>query len=319
MADKPTELFEQYPVCQWQAKGKPAIAFPVEKIQETYVNRLAKHKRVYRDGFRLDDTGADGRIFEITSGFFNGHNEPGLKGDELYPDVLNELCESFKIHETGTLTTPTRGEVRCRLESYRRVEGFEDRDMAALVFTFVEDNEDDAKASSFQAPSARSVSRRLAEKTVESAEEMGSFNDMMGEIEDFASDLEGMANGPADFVNDIDAKANAIANRCEAVEEAFSDTTAKAANELSTLLKDPRNAAPIRGLRRLADIVKKAPVDKVASQPTIIPKVYSHDVSIFDVSVDVGQSPDKLLPLNPKLEDPLNIPGGTPIQVYESS
>ncbi|HZL96151.1 MAG TPA: DNA circularization N-terminal domain-containing protein, partial [Vicinamibacterales bacterium] len=107
----PDEIFPRYPPASWQVPGRALITFLVEDIQEDGGNRLVAHERPYRDGAKHDDTGSRAKRWAITSPSYNDHTEEGVEQNQ-YPAVLNALIDSFDVHETGTLTLPTRGAVR---------------------------------------------------------------------------------------------------------------------------------------------------------------------------------------------------------------
>lgn len=313
MAD---DIFGQYPPCRWVV-GSKDITIPVARYEVTYENRLAEHERLYRDGARLDDTFSKAIVHTLTVDLFNGHLEPGVPGNTLYPDTANAICESFLIHETGTLHTPTQGPRRCRAHMYTRVEDHGERDMAALRLVFKEDNEDDARAAAFKAPSALSVSRTLSEKTVRDMQKAGAFNDAVSELLEFGAELEGLASAPQQTVQDLDEKATALSNKCDAVERAFTKSGSENAAEINQILRDPRGSRAGRNLRRLSDTSRRATLDKAGVGRDVTTRTYNRVVSIFDVAVDVGQDAAALIRLNPKLLDSLAIPEKTPIYVYK--
>lgn len=311
-------VFEQYPVAEW-AVGTVVIAFPVARIQELGGNRLVRHKRIHRDGARLDDTGSQEKIWELTCDFHTDNNDPGIDNSGLYPQTLNDLIDSFDIHETGTLTTTTRGKRKCRAESYRRVEDAMERDMAAVVFTFVEDNEDDATAQSFQAPTARAIGKLTGEAASAAAASQGvGLNDAFSQINAKAAELESLASAPTDFIADLDAKANILSSKVIAIEKAFANTANTAGGEVALLLTNPGASHAGRMLRKLSDVARRSTIDIVSAGPRIIAKTFPRTVSLFDVATELNQSIDTLLKLNPKIGDPLAILPKTPINIYES-
>lgn len=321
----PDEIFEQYAVCSWKVKGEDALVIPVERIEESGGNRIVSRERPYRDGAKLDDTGAKPKQWVLSCSFFNGHTEPGMPNPDatgasetLYPDHLNKVIASCDKHETGDLILPTVGKRRCRAESYRRVEEYTERDAASVTLTFTEDNEDGVTASSFTAPSVRAVSRSLAEATVFDLEEAGLGGDLAGDLEEFASDLEGLAAAPGEFVGDLEAKAKSIEDSCERIEAVHTQAVNTVTGEVATLLTSPQNSAGLRHLRKLRDTVARAVGERVASAPKIVPKVFTVPKSIFGVATELQQDADKLMQINPQIEDHLLIPANTVIKVFDS-
>jgi hypothetical protein len=311
-------IMGQYPVGRWKVGGE-TIVLSVARIRESFRKRTGKHGRIYRKGQRVDSVGTDSRVWSVLCEFYNGNREPGVDSERQYPVDLNRMCDSADRLETGDLTLPTRGERRCVLESYDRTEEAGERDFAAVEFTFVEDNEDDAKASDFQAPSAQAVLRSQVTRAIKSAAESGADSLDMSDVNEFASDLEGLASGPGDFVADMEAKASALGHAIDRVDAAFSNASAEVRNEVSALLTDPSSARSIIAMRKLHGTVRRASIDKVGVGGEVVVRRYTRVVSIFDVAADVKQSVDRLMTINPGVDNLLEIPAGAPVRVFAST
>lgn len=308
------EVFEQFVVGAWEAKGKTKIPFPISRLTQSYANRIAKRRRPYQDGWKLDDTGSDGVTWEVESIFHNGHNEDGLP-EVLYPDHADKLCASFVVHETGTFTSPTRGPRRARLESFRRVEDAGLRDACTITMTFLEDNEAGMDAGSFAAPSAQAIARTLASDTIDALAKAGCWSSTVASINELAAGLQNLANAPGEFVGDFEAQANATLNAVESVEHAFSSASSELAQESGRLLLDPEASRAGRLLRRLGDTARRATIGRVAGG--MRSKRYAREVSLFDVSKEEAVRFDELLRINAGLPDPFRIPAGTPVVLPE--
>jgi len=317
MAD---QIVDRFPPAKWEVEGADPIVFPVVSVQESYRNRIVKHNRLHRDGARLDDTGADSTVWTLTTHWFNFNDEPGITNPETqYPDEVNALTKACKIHETGTLTLPTQGKRRCRAESYDRQDTSTERDQAVVTFIFVEDNEDDATQQEFSGPSASSIIRTVTAEGVESAESLGAGSFDMSTLNEFAGELEALANAPGDFVGDLDAKASAIINKVQAVEAAFTRAENGIIEETTLLMTSPDSSLAGRRLRQAADVVAGAVAAKAA--PGIVATttiLFARTVSIFDVAGIVGQAAANLINLNTRVADLMEIPRQTPITVLDT-
>ena len=313
MAD---EIFGLYQGAKWVVGGK-VIKFPTTEIKEVYRNRLIQHKRAYRKGARLDDTHEDPIGWQITIEAYNSpDHEPGIIGLRFYPTQLNKLLDSFQIHETGDLTLPTRGVRRCRAESYERVERAGERDAAAVVLTWLQDNEDDQRASDFQAPNAASIAKKVAQDATRASEEQGAGGDLSSSINELGASIEGTLNAPGDFVGDIESQANAIASAVDKIESTFARTTAEAANEVETLLSDPGSSRAGLLHRKLADAAKQAATLKQTNiGQEIITKTFRRDLSLFAIAASTGNTAPDVLSLNPTL-NPFSVLTGTVVRVY---
>ena len=314
----PEEVFPKYPTAAWTVGGK-TIKFPTERIEETGGNRIAKHKRLYRRGARCDDTGAEPKGWRITIPVFNSvQHEAGIDGANQYPDLAVAITDSFDVHEVGTLTTPTRGERRCRAEHYTRSETSEERDFAALVCEWTEDNEDDESVAAYSGPTACSALTAIMTEVYTGCEMLGANDPALGDLRDLAADLQGMAEAPWQFVDDMDAKVTAFEDTCQAVEDAFTGAAERGASEGQQMLTDPSASFAGRRLRALQDIsAGLRPGGTAAGAIRTTTRTYQRTLSIFDVAIDVGQSPEDLLNLNRGLPDVLAIQAKTPVTVYE--
>ncbi len=314
------EVVAKFPACGWSVEGK-AFTFGITSIEETYRNRLVDHERVYREGARLDDTGSKATVWTIVAEFYNQHDEPGIgPRDRQYPDRVDAFTDSLKIHETGTLKTPTRGPRRARLESYTRSDEMSQRDFASVTLVFWEDNEDDAKQQSFNQVSGAGAARKAAEDGTGAAEAEGAGGGFdMSDLNEFAGELEALANAPGDFVDDIDAKANAIGNKVESIEDTFTTVGNEVVTEVKTLLTKPEASLPLRRMRKTHDVAKGIAQRKAAGQIAGTTTVtFPRTVSIFDVATKFGQPSELLIALNGRIEDVMNIPADTPITIFDT-
>ena len=314
------DVVSQFPPASWKVDGKEFV-FPVSSISESHSNRIKPHNRLYRKGARLDNTGPNHKIWSITSEFYNGHEEPGLADpDAVYPDLVDAICDTFDLEATGDLVLSTRGPRRCKAVSYNRTDSSNERDFAVVTFEFWEDNEDDAKQSDFQQVSGKSAVRKRGAEGTDAAEAEGAGGGFdMSELNEFAGELEGLADAPFDTVQDFEDKANAISNKVESIEDKFTTRSNQGVNEVRLLLTQPSASLAGRRLRKTADLAKQSTI-KVAAGPYTATTVitYERQVSIFNVATALAQDVNRLMILNSKIEDLLAIPAKTPIKVLDT-
>lgn len=306
---------EQYPPAKWEVGGK-TITFPVISIDELHDNRLVPHERMYRSGARHDDTGGKAKGWQITSEFYNGCEEPGVP-ENLYPDTVNDLCDSFDVHETGTLTVPTRGPRRCRAASYRRSESSEERDHARVTFIWAEDNEDDEAVTDWHAPKAASAARAEAVQAADAAAEQGCWDDDLDSLAGLADALESYAYAPINYLGDLESQANKMRSAVKRVNDAFTNASREAQDEVRALMTDPESSRVLRHMQALQDMAAKAPIDKGTTVKQTTPRTYPRQMSIFEIATDVDQDAAELMFLNAAIGDLLNIPPGTVVLVFE--
>jgi len=243
----------------------------------------------------------------------NSIEEDGVPTDLVfYPDQLNLMCASADQHETGDLQLPTRGQIRCRLASYSRVEDDAVKEFARVTFVFVQDNEDAVDSVLLSAPSARSSIKQKAEETVFSVEMAGSFSQFVENLESASSDLQDAIAAPGEAVDDIDQKAARCVRACENVERQIIVTAGFATERLS----DPESFAALRQLRDTQDIASRAVNERSSGVGKILSIVADSTMSIFDIAVKYGQDPARLMDLNSAIEDFLAIPAMTSVRIF---
>jgi prophage DNA circulation protein len=274
-----------------------------------------RRQRPYRKGAKLDSTGPKEIVWEVDTIWSNAIDEPDLKQTNvLYPARLHAMLETVNLDQTGTLTLPTRGPIRCKLETYQRQESFEERDTARVRFTFVEDNEDKVDANSFEAPSVRATIRRGVDETNFSLESRGSFSDLLEQFEAAAEQLQDAIAAPGELVQDVDQKAARFIRIVDNVVNQFTVTEQFGRDRLN----DPESHAAYRQAMILKDRAATAVDEKTSSLPRIVTFITTHTVSIFDIAVELAQDPAQLMDLNSRIEDFLSIEVGVPVRVLET-
>ena len=305
-------IFEQFALCEWEVTGYK-VPIAVKKITERGGNRLVRRARQNRDGAKLDDTGSVETTWTLEADFYNGCTEQGIPIDDNYPDVLNNFIKSTKVHETGTLTLPTVGKRRARIESYERSESPEEIDCGLMTITFVEDNEDSLTAATFTSPSARSVSRRLAEITTFSAEQNGVSMSYSGDgISQLAAEVEALVTSPFQYYADLEAQATKVQALCGRLESTFASQD----DQVGEMLAAPPGAHAVRGLITLKDHAARVVEERQSSLPRLVPYVVPSQRSIFDIAAQFDQDPTALISANPNNGYPMAKTTLTPLKYY---
>lgn len=314
-------LFEAYPVASWQVGDSPIIRFPIEgELAQDIGNRLVMQERAYRAGAKIDSTGPLPDEFTVIALFNNTIREPGLEQNPraLYPFMLRELVASFRIQQTGTLTLPTVGAVRCRAHKCHRSESVAERDQSRLTLTFVQDNEESIAQASFALPSARATVSKQASQTVFSIEREGGLVDEdVFTLQARATDIESLLLAPGRIVADLESQARslrwALRRQRQTQEQFASDLGIGGTSE-------PRGSEFHRNSIRLEDTLAKSADEKFASRPRI--KTFVVDVehtSLFEIAARFKQDPQDLLDLNgERVADPFYLEQGDVVRVFET-
>ena len=301
------EVTERYPLAKWKVGDRDPISFPVVKITETGGNRIVPQERADRDGAKLDDTGSKVRQWSVSAVFGNRVDEPGITV-ALYPDVLRQLIRSFDVHETGTLTIPTIGDVRARAQDYTRTETPDADDFAELELVFVQDNEDALDRAELSPPAVKATIVKLAELTEFTAKREGSWNEDFASLRETASELEGLLMAPGRAVADVAAvvKSHRIVLQ-SLVETAMRESTGGGGLE--------------RQLRVMLDREAQAEDERSRSRPRT--KSFVVDVeltSLLEIAARLNQDFEELLELNAaRVDDPFYLTRGEVIRVFESA
>lgn len=310
MAD---EIFEQYPVGSWEVGRSGKLSFPILSVSEDGGNRIVERNRPYRDGAKLDDVGSKATRWTVEVLFNNGLTEPELDSTlPLYPDILNEVLDTFRLHGTGDLTLPTRGKVRARAESYKRSETNSDRDSATVSFVWVEDNEDAVDAQSFEAPTVNASAKRLTEEAEFSAQSNGMWNTSLADLREFGSQLEAIANFPGDTLGDLDNKAGIVLSTANSVINAFTSPRGL------ELLSDPENSSTQRKLEQTKELAAQARGQAGAGRLPIVAFAVDNATDLFTIAARLGQNPQDLLDINPGV-NPLLLGNGTIVNVFDDA
>jgi prophage DNA circulation protein len=326
MADE--DIFSQYPVARWQVGSAAPICFPALGITETGGNRIIAHERPFRDGAKLDDTGAKPRSWSFCAHFSNRIEEPGCEENPLplYPGMLRLLIESFDQHETGDLTLPTVGTVRCRAQDYTRKEDPENTDVGLLDLVFVQDNEDALDRALLNPPTVRATITKLAEQATGSLQRDGVWGEDLrpnehevqvddpshsatSSLTEIAADIEGLLLAPGRATADLESTVRAHRRAVQRVMTAASGDDSRRGGEAERLLSI------------MLDREAAAADERTASRPRT--RAFVIDVertSIYEVSARLHQDAEELLDLNAaRIDDPFRLDRGQVIRVYESA
>lgn len=307
-------IFGRYPVATWLVGAGPAIAFPIIDITETGGNRIVPHERPGREGAKLDSTGRKPRSWHFRALFNNSIDEDGVDSRRpLYPYVLRQLIRAFEQQETGTLTLPTVGAVRCRANDWTRTETPDLRDTATIECTFIEDNEDSLERAQLRPPSVAASLVRLAEQTQFSAAKDGVWSDDLGTLRERANEIVTLMKAPGRSVADVSAIVRAHRRSLQSIVET--------ATEESAVFREPRASRTERQLQTMSDREAQAETERASSRPRTTAYVIDVErTSLYEVAALVRQDATELMDLNAaRIDDPFDLTRGQVIRIYASA
>lgn len=309
-------LFENEPVCSFQADGGTAIPISLLALTEETEYRLIERERAFRPGAKLDTTGRKKSVFSLDSLWQEGIDEPGIPQSGYYPGLLNQLMAAFDGEKAGTLRLPFRTPLRVRCKTARRAEKFDERDMAAVSLTFWTDNEDTVTAASFTKVSPQVGVPMIYADFSDAAQLVGLMSADVLNLGNLVATLSGfLAAGIA--VADITLTALALIDTADSIEGSFSNRTTNVGPDVGRILSDPESWRAARLLRRLAAQAAAAARLPNTTAPSDVTQVISFrtEVSLFDVAARDHQDLGKLLELNAGYENPFLIPANSPIRI----
>ena len=144
-----SELFER-------TLNRPAyesIAFPLLSITTKGGHDSAKHTAYLVPGADIETTGRKAEVYELKIGLINDLQSDGDWDDDVFPGIFQRLIDTFKSKAKGTLSHPTRGNVRVHVDDWNEQLSPECLNGCYLDVTMTEDNGQSIVAVRGQNPS----------------------------------------------------------------------------------------------------------------------------------------------------------------------
>lgn len=300
------------PISDFTADGRTTVQFLVKQVQEAGSQRLAKRDRPFQRGAKLDNVGANSDEFTLSLVFHNNLSEPGLSGTMAqWPDAVEELIEQFHIGETGALNLPWKRGIRCKADSWTRIENADDTRGGAMVnVKFVTDNEDALDRDAFQLVSVRSQSDSAVAQASFDADSINMFDGSIEDITGFAADLVGLLNSPNELLGTVLAAAQRVQRAVKFLVAGF-ETAVPGRDHMN----DPDSSVARTRLLEIAAMAAQAEEDALSALPATVTIVYTWPTDIWSVAVDRLVASNLLIEINDAIPDLSYIDAGTPIKV----
>jgi prophage DNA circulation protein len=314
MTEGAGDSWEDLPASSYQADGLPALLVIARMVTEDGSLRVVKHTRPFQEGWKLDDTGANGDDLQVEMMFHPDVDEGDTNDGQLqiWPDRLEALIRQFKTGKTGTLHLPWKRNLRVKPDKWnRRATSDEHRGGEILTVTFTTDNEDDLDREAFEGVSVKSQLERRAEATKFDMDSVGAATGSIEDVTQLAADLVGLMNAPGDYAAAIAHQAQRVRRAAQFLLEGF--TTAVTGRDQ---LNDPAGSRGARGLLDLLDFAAGAEAEASERLPRTRTARYPTDRDIFSIAAELGQNANDLMSINSALEDPSFIPRGAPVTVF---
>jgi prophage DNA circulation protein len=292
----------------FQADGSPEIRFIVVGVRKKGGKRLAKRRRPYRPGAKLDNVGRLEREWDLDISFFNTVDEPNMGTDvQHWPDRANDLEAAAEADETGTLHLPWERNLRGQIETFERVYDTGKRDGEIFRFHFVEDTEEQLLGDAVDQVSVKAQIQRKVEEAEFDAESLGDWDGSFEDFQEFAADLEGALNAPGQALDDVKHKAGRVRRAAKSVKESI---TSRVDGD------DPEHERVLRKMNAISDTAAGVEIQASANSPRTRTVSYATATDIYSIAADLGQDAGELISLNTSIEDLLAIPAGTAVVVF---
>lgn len=120
------------------------ISFPVDSLDLDLSHDLIQHRRMDRNGARLEDAGLRAAVYNIKAPFCNSiARGPNETWNNLYPDTKNKMIDALSDRSTGDFVHPELGLRRCKPASFKTGLDPNYRSGIVISFTLIEDTEED--------------------------------------------------------------------------------------------------------------------------------------------------------------------------------
>jgi prophage DNA circulation protein len=142
------------------------ISFPTLTVSMKGGHGLVPHKRVDRNGWRIENVGRNSRTFVMKAPFINtidaGDNETWNRtGAPLFPDTYLKVIAALEDRSTGPFQHPIYGSTTVKVDTYEETLDPDFRGGPTLVITLLE-TFDDPSSSAVAQPSPLSIATDAA-------------------------------------------------------------------------------------------------------------------------------------------------------------
>lgn len=319
-----SDVFEELPSLYLEIGGT-RIYFPADTLSTKAGNRLAKHRRLYRDGARIDDMGCAEDVYEVRGKLYEQCEDPAVlvQGIPCYPDLANLMREVVRVHDVGDFMHPREGLKRVRVEALEITEVADERSAAVYVLALVEDNEDEANADAFEPANGYEGLRPAAFAAVAAAQDAGITGDPLETLGRAVAILEGPTPEEAIAIAVVQPAMDLYVGCKEAflaIEdqrpfESFGEDAGIVAPDSGTP-RDPGSPIEHAAIRELARIMDRAARIAAAARARRRqrPETIERPTTLFNAAHGAGNDIEAVLAANPDV-DPFEVPEGKPIQV----
>lgn len=280
------------------------ISFPTLMVRAQGGHNVVPHKRVDRNGWRVENTGQNSYVFNFKVPFINslsrGPNETWSQ--QLYPDVYLKFISALEDRTTGDFVHPSYGLRRCKVDNWSEDLDPDFRGGPTITATLLE-TVDAGDAVSIESTSVIPIAAAAA---VDLDNFLGTLNpppdtgtpDGMS-LSEFVRKLGAISDQWELQKQKIEGSINRVVKACENLagkygyEPGFSDNTTRLISSLHAYRNE--------GLKQAKPISTYFP-----PKATTVPAL----------AKQTKNTPEQILKLNPKLLKSPIVPANTPVRYY---
>lgn len=303
------DLFSQLLPCTWRG-----LHFPIVEVTTNGSHDIGRHKRVDRDGARLEATGRNPNVFHVKAVFVN-HILPGPAEQweqPLYPNVYAQLIGKMEDRTTGDFQHPYRGKIRCKPISWTENLNARLTDGVTVDLTFEEtiEKDDDLQDITTTASPinqiesfAKDMDDNIAARGFQSADPdngVMSFTDAAQKIK-----------GAFDQFTLLNAQIGGLVNRVLYRLQSVQDSVNAASNCQNWVLT--------QSIERLRGALLDAKAKAAAQQKSVSIYIAPKDTTLGALSATLGTSVADLVKLNPPLAASPKVARMTVVRYYSST
>lgn len=285
------------------------ISFPSTSVDININHDVVEHRRMDRNGAKLENTGLEPFSFNVVIPFCNGlARGPNETWDKLYPDTYLKFLDVVVERTTGDFIHPEVGLRRCKIKTAKSILDPNYRNGTVLSVTFVEDTEEDdvalTKNATIDVAATAAVDLDNAIANLNPPIDTGLELDGFKLFSDFVNAIQGIFDQAGllqqQIIGKIDRVVNKINKLSESVDNAF----------------EAFGTAPDLLIESLLEIKKNALLNeaKQIGYYQVVKKI-----TLLQLQLMFLNSPQELLSLNPDLANKPTIPAYTVIRYYKKT
>lgn len=318
------ELFNSLLELKWRGLSVPFKSLDSEGSQD-----LAGHKRVDRQGVRLEGTGRNGYVFKVQIPFLNGLAQAKQENwQNLFPETFLVFQGFLEDRSSGELQHPLYGKINCKAATWK-ISLTSDVRSGVIAEVVFEETSDDDEAQTIGGASGTLGAVNAA--AIDLDAQLGQLNPPFdnglkdagfGSFEDFANQLSSIGDQASLLKNKVFGKIDNVIGSLNKISDSIDETAVMVAGIPGDIAT--RTTALGNSAARIVESVNRMNFALVGLKSSIQTKDQS--ISFFVTTIDstlgglaaqLNNKVEDLVQLNPLLVAAPVILPQTPIRYYK--